>query len=201
MNMARDYMSKELGLFFLMDMAYIPEFIKDYGGEEALDKLMEVTRQLGFLPVDSSQARGTSFNHFQMVNMDLTEAMLGKYRVAQVIKQRAFEKIGLIPERMALPTEHTTATGIKVSQDASYAQTDNWFDKFAKVVERTATMNINIAQHMQAMGKDITVNYTDSDMVKQFLKLNDPDLPLRRFRIYPQTNAKRRSELETLKQV
>ena len=34
MNMARDYMSKELGLFFLMDLAYMPEFLKDFGGDE-----------------------------------------------------------------------------------------------------------------------------------------------------------------------
>ena len=57
MNMARDYMSKELGIFFLMDLAYMPEFLKDFGGDEAIGKLMEVTRNLGLLPVDSSSKR------------------------------------------------------------------------------------------------------------------------------------------------
>lgn len=199
MNMARDYMSKELGLFFLMDLAYMPEFLKDYGGDEAIGKLMEVTRNLGLLPVDSSQARGTAFNNFQMVNMDLTAAMLGKMQYAQAIKNRAYEKLGLNPQRMAGPIEQQTATGIKVTQDASYAQTEVWFDKFAKFQQRSAEMHLNVAQWLQKEGKDVTVNYTDGDKIKHFISMVDPNLPLRRFKIFTQNNSKRRSELETLK--
>tara|TARA_R100000734_G_C3319220_1_gene114664 strand:- start:2018 stop:4741 length:2724 start_codon:yes stop_codon:yes gene_type:complete len=200
MNMARDYMSKELGLFFLMDLAYMPEFLKDYGGDEAIGKLMEVTRNLGLLPVDSSQARGTAFNNFQMVNMDLTAAMMGKLNFAQAIKNRAFEKLGLSPQRMAMPTEQTTATGVQVTQDASYSQTEVWFDKFAKFQQRAAEMYINVAQWVQSYGIDNTVNFTDSDRMRQFVSLIDANLPLRRFKIYTQNNSKRRSELELLKQ-
>ena len=36
---------------------------------------------------------------------------------------------------------------------------------------------------------------------RQFVKVLDPELPLRRFRIYTRNNSKRRSELELLKQV
>ena len=199
MNMARDYMSKELGLFFLMDLAYMPEFLKDFGGDEAIGKLMEVTRNLGLLPVDSSQARGTAFNNFQMVNMDLTSAMMGKLQFAQAIRARAFEKLGLNPQRMAGPVEQTTATGIQVSQDASYAQTEVWFDKFAKFHQRSAEMHINVAQWLQKEGHDITVSYTDSDKIRHFVSMIDPELPIRRFKIYTQNNSKRRTELETLK--
>ena len=198
MNMARDYMSKELGLFFLMDLAYMPEFLKDFGGDEAIGKLMEVTRNLGLLPVDSSQARGTAFNNFQMVNMDLTAAMMGKLNFAQAIKTRAFEKLGLHPQRMAGQIEQTTATGIQVSQDASYAQTEVWFDKFSKFHQRSAEMHINVAQWLQQQGKDITVSYTDSDKIRHFVSMIDPELPIRRFKIYTQNNSKRRTELETL---
>tara|TARA_S200002703_G_scaffold8860_1_gene8829 strand:+ start:10811 stop:13516 length:2706 start_codon:yes stop_codon:yes gene_type:complete len=198
MNMARDYMSKELGLFFLMDLAYMPEFLKDFGGDEAIGKLMEVTRNLGLLPVDSSQARGTAFNNFQMVNMDLTAAMMGKLNFAQAIKNRAFEKLGLHPQRMAGQVEQTTATGIQVTQDASYAQTEVWFDKFSKFHQRSAEMHINVAQWLQQQGKDITVSYTDSDKIRHFVSMIDPELPIRRFKIYTQNNSKRRTELETL---
>jgi len=198
MNMARDYMSKELGLFFLMDLAYMPEFLKDFGGDEAIGKLMEVTRNLGLLPVDSSQARGTAFNNFQMVNMDLTAAMMGRLNFAQAIKNRAFEKLGLHPQRMAGQVEQTTATGIQVTQDASYAQTEVWFDKFSKFHQRSAEMHINVAQWLQQQGKDITVSYTDSDKIRHFVSMIDPELPIRRFKIYTQNNSKRRTELETL---
>lgn len=200
MNMARDYMSKELGLFFLMDLAYLPEFLKDFGGEEAIDKLMDITRSLGLMTVDSSQARGTQFNQFQMVNMDLTAAMIGKLEFAGRIKQRAFERLGLNPARMAMPIEQKTATGIQVSQDASFAQTEVWFDKFAKVQQRFNEMLINVSQWVKSQGKDVTVNYVDSDKIQHFLQINDPKLPIRRFKIYFQNNSKRRSELELLKQ-
>ena len=153
-------MSKELGLFFLMDF-HMPEFLKDHGGDEAIGKLMEVTRNLGLLPVDSSQARGTVTN-FQMVNMDLTAAMLGKMQYAQSKKQ-TYEKLGLNPQRMAGPIEQQTATGIKVTQDASYAQTGRWFDKFSKFHQRTAEMH-KCCSGLQKEGKDVTVNYTDSDL-------------------------------------
>lgn len=200
MNMVRDYMSKELGMFFLMDMAYLPEFIKTNGGEEALDKLQDITRQLGVLPVDSSQAKGTSFNHFQAVNMDLTRAMLDKFTLAEQIKRRAFSKLGFTPERMGMPTEQKSASGVVITNDASFAQTGLWFDKFSKFYQRNSEMCINVAQWAQFKGKDITVNYTDSDMTQQFIRMNDPNLPMRRFKIYPQNNARRRAELETLRQ-
>lgn len=200
LNMARDYMSKELGIFFLMDLAYLPQNIKDFGGEEAFDKWQELTRQLGIGYLDSTQARGTQFNQFQVVNMDLSEAMLGKFAVAEQIRRRAYNKIGLTPERMGMPTEQKSATGVVVTNDASYAQTGLWFDKFSKFQQRDAEMCINMAQWAQYVGKDVTVNYTDSDLTQQFIRLNDPDLPMRKFRIYPQNNSRRRSELETLKQ-
>ena len=200
LNMARDYMSKELGMFFLMDLAYLPEFLKDQGGEEAIEKLNDITRNLGLLPVDSTQAKGTAFNNFQAVNMDLTAAMMGKFELAKNIKLRAFEKIGMHPQRLAMPTEQETAAGIQVSQDASYAQTEVSFDKFAKGLQRVDEVLINMYQWIQFNGKDVTVNYTDSDGRKQFIRLNDPKLPLRKFKIYPQNNSKRRSELEMLKQ-
>lgn len=200
MNMARDYMSKELGVFFLMDLAYLPDFLKDNGGEEAIEKLSEVTRNLGFLPLDSTQARGTQFNQFAKVDLDLTASMLAKFELAKAIKIRAYEKIGMNPQRMAMPIEQQTATGIQVSQDASYAQTEVWFDKFSKGLQRVDELFLNVNQWMQYNGKDVTVNYTDSDGMKQFIKLNDPNLPLRKFKIYPQNNTQRRAELELLKQ-
>ena len=201
MNMARDYMSKELGLFFLMDLSYIPRAFKEQGGEEALSKLMELARQSGIMPVDSTQARGTQFNQFQMVNMDLTAAMLGKLQFAESIRRRAFDKLGLSPERMGMPTEQKSATGVKISQSASYAQTDNWYDKFDKFLQRDAEMCINVAQWMQYEGKDRTIDFTDSDMTRQFITINDPNLPMRMFKVYPQNNSKRRSELELLKNI
>ena len=45
-------------------------------------------------------------------------------------------------------------------------------------------------------GIDNTVNFTDSDRMRQFVSLIDANLPLRRFKIY--TKCSKRSELELL---
>ena len=121
-----------------------------------------------------------------MVNMDLTAAMMGKLQFAQAIKSRAFEKLGLSMQRMAGAVEQQTATGIKVTQDASYAQTEVWFDKFAKFQQRASEMHINVAQWVQKTGIDVTVNFTDSDRMRHLIMLNDTNLPIRRFKVYTQ---------------
>jgi len=200
MNSAKDYMTKEMGMIFLFDLAYLPSEVVDFGGEEALEKITEVAKRLGMMPVNSKEAR-TGFNQLQAVNMDMTQAMLQKLQLATAYKIQAFQALGLSPERMLLPVEQKTATGVEVSQDASFSQTEMWFDKFTTFEIASHEMHINIAQQMKKSGRDVTVNYTDSDGVKQMLSLSDDKLPLRRFRIYPNINSKRRSELELMKRV
>jgi hypothetical protein len=200
LNMARDYMSRELGVFFLFDRAYLPQYLKDLPEEESIDAMNDLIRQTGIMDVDSTKARGTSFNQFQLVNMDLSRPMMDKMAIAQQIKMRAYEKLGLNPQRMAQAVEATTARGVQVSQDASYAQTEVWFDKFSQVQKRDAEVQINISQWLAYTGKDVTVQYTDNNTHYHFMKMNDPDLPMRRFKIFVQNTSKRRAELELIKQ-
>jgi hypothetical protein len=202
MNMARDYMSKELGIFYLMDFSYLPSWLKESGGTESLSKLYDIIRELGFLPIDGeTQNTRSSFNQFQAVNMDLTQAMLAKVEYARVMKQLAFETVGMTPARMGNPNAQESATGVQQSVYASFAQTEVLYDKFSKFQKSDAEILLNVAQVAKAEGVDRTVNYVDSDKQRNFLRMNDKNLQLRRFRLIPQNNSKRRSELEIIKQV
>lgn len=201
MNLSRDYMTKELGVFFLLDMSYLPGWLKDYGGEESLSKLTDLIRELGILPIDGEHNR-SQFNQLTSVNMDLTQMSLGKLEYAQAIKRIAFEKVGFTPERLGLPTpSQKTATAVQASSNASFNQTEIWFDKFAKFQKRYGEMHLNIAQYMKKEGIDGSVNLVDNYMRRTFINMSDPMLPMRRFRIAIENNAKRRSELEVIKQV
>lgn len=202
MNMAADYMSKELGIFYVMDFTYLPTWIKNLGGEESLSKLHDVIKELGFIPIDGSAANTRSnFNQFTSINMDLTTAMVGKLDYARMVKRLAFESLGLLPERVGQPVEVQTATGVEAGQNASFAQTEVIFDRFAKHKKRSAEVMLNIAQYMKTEGKDVTKNFVDGDKIRHFLKISDPDLPMRRFKIFLENNSKRRGELELIKQV
>lgn len=199
MNMAKDYMTKELGVFYLMDFSYLPTWIKDLGGEESFTKLMDVVRELGILPVEGEHAR-SSFNQFSAVNMDLTQAMLGKVQYAQMIKRTAFEKLGFTPELLGTPQQET-ATGVQQATQSGLNQIETWIDTFTKFQKRSAEVHVNFAQYVKKDGKDGSFLFTDSDKVKKFINMSDPYLPLRRFRILFENDSKSRINLEMLKQV
>lgn len=199
MNMARDYMTQELGVFYVMDLSYMPTWMKNYGGEESITKMMDLIKEMKILPVDGENNR-SNFNQFASVNMDLSQAMMGKLESAQYYKRLAFEKLGFSQERLGTPTQGT-ATANQEAMEASFNQTEIWFDKFANYQKRAAQIHLNIAQYVKKEGIDGSVSTTDSYRHRKFINMSDPELPLRHFRITPENNARRRSELETMKQV
>ena len=203
LNTARNNAERELGVFFLFDMAYLPKYLKDVKADERLGEMFEIVREVGVLEIDSSnpEAARSKFNQFTAINMDMTKVIMGKYQMAQNIKQMAFQVIGLSPERLGMTVEQRTATGIEVANSASYSQTEMWYKDFSIFQNRTREIHLNIAQFAKQNGMDNTVFFKDEDMYQHFLKISDPNLPLRKFRIYAQNNSERRSNLEKLKQM
>jgi hypothetical protein len=201
LNIVRDLQAKEIGLFFLFDLASLPTWIKDMGGEESVVKALDLARESGFLPIDGDPRNSkSSFNQFQAVNMDLTQAMLGKMQMAREVKAMALEKLGVTPERLYGASQRT-ATGIEQSLRASHHQTAGWFNRYSNFQKRYTEIHVNMAQYLKKDGVDGSVLTTDSDMVRKFINMSDPYLPLRKFRITYDNNPKRKSELETIKQV
>lgn len=202
LNMAKDYASKELGVFFLFDMAYLPTYLKEGNEGEQLSELYEVVRELGMLPIDSSspQAQRSKFNQFTQINNDLTQVIMGKINYAISQKRMALEVIGLAPERAGMPTEQKTATGINIANNASFSQTEMWYVDFNAFQNRTFEIHLNVAQYAKQNDKDNTVFFADSDRYQHLLKITDPYLTLRKLRVYAQNNGNRKSDLETLKQ-
>lgn len=199
-NAMRDYAGKELGVFYLMDFTYLPTWLKDMGGEDSLMEIFDIVKELGILPADGSNTK-SRLNQFTATDMDLTKHMMAKLELSKAIKYEALEKVGLNLPRMGAPVSQETATGIEQSVSASYAQTETWFDKFSKFQKRSSELHLNVAQYMKKEGIDGSVNYVDSDKMRNFINMSDPYLPMRRFRITLENNSKRRSELELIKQV
>lgn len=203
MNQAYNLMEKEIGMFFIFDVNFLPSEFKEWGdSEETLLHLRNMVKDVGMFPIDASKQNvrdGGGFNQFAVQNLSFGPMIAEKLQIADSYKQRAFEQVGFTPQRLGNPIKYETAEGVRNSQTASFAQTEIYFSKFSGFKKRALEMHLNVAQYAQKDGKDITVFYTKSDSSKSFLRFTDEHFPLRNLGILPISNSKKRKELENFK--
>lgn len=203
MNQIFNLLEKEIGLFFIFDVNFLPSEFKDWGDtEDTLLYMRDIAKDIGILPVDSSKqnlAGGTSFNQFSQQNLSFSTQIADRTNLAEFIKNKAFEQVGITPQRLGAPNKYENQEGIKVSQDASYAQTEQYFSKFSSFKKRALEIQMNVAQYCQKEGKDLQVFFTQSDATQAFIKESDDNFSLRRFSIVPISNSKKREQLKTFK--
>lgn len=203
MNQLYNLLEKEIGLFFIFDVNFLPSEFKEWGDtEETLVHLRNLTKDIGLFPVDGSKQNvrdGGGFNQFAPQNLSFSSQIADRINLSEFYKNKAFEQVGFNPQRLGTPVNYQTAEGVKQGQNASYAQTEIYFETFSGYKQRTLEMHLNIAQYAQKSGKDITVYYTKSDSTKAYLKFQDPYFQLRKLGLLPISNSKKRKELENFK--
>lgn len=204
MNTVQNLSEKEIGILFLFDMSMLPAEFKNFGDsvDDVLVNLVDVARKTGFFPIDASRQNtqgGGGFNQFATQNLSLTPQIQNAMAMANMYKAGAYEQIGINPQMLGAPTKYETAGGVQVSQDASYAQIENYFDVFGSFKKAALEMHLNVAQYAKKNGKDITVFYTDSDMTTAMLEFTDESFSARKLNIFPSSNARKRRELEEFK--
>lgn len=204
MNQIFNLLEKEIGLFFIFDINFLPSEFKDWGDtEDTLLYMRDIAKDIGILPVDSSKQNmpgGANFNQFSAQNISYSSQINDRIQIAEYVKNKAFEQIGITPQRLGAPTKYETAEGIKQSQGASYSQTEQLFSVFSEFKKNAIEVHLNIAQYCQKEGIDLLVHFTQGDDTQAFLKDSDPDFHLRKFGITPVSNSKKRKELEMFKQ-
>lgn len=204
MNQIFNLLEKEIGLFFIFDINFLPSEFKDWGDtEDTLLYMRDIAKDIGIVPVDSSKQNmpgGANFNQFAAQNLSFSSQINDRVQLAEFIKNKAFEQIGITPQRLGAPTKYETAEGIKQSQTASYAQTEQYFNKFSEFKKNAIEIQLSVAQFCQKEGKDLQVFFTQGDETQAFLQESDPDFHLRRFGLTPISNSKKRKELEVFKQ-
>jgi hypothetical protein len=195
---------KEIGAFFLFDVNFLPSDIKEYGDTEtSLLNVSRIIKDSGLFGVDGSSQNlqgKSAFNQFQLVDLSFSNQILAKQQQAEHYKLLAYEQFGINPPALGTPVKYQTAEGVRQNASATTTQTDYLYEDFSAAKKRALEIHLNLAQHAQGDGHDISVSYTKSDMSKAFLKFQDKDFPLRRLGIMAISNSKKRKELETLKQ-
>lgn len=203
MNQMYSLLEKEIGIFFLMDITLIPSEYEDFGDtEEALIHLRNIAKDTGIMPVTTSgdrQKNNNTFNQFSTYDISFTKQIQSRIQIAGFCQRKAYEAIGINPSIQAQPSKYETAEGVRVSNEAGFAQISEIYADFSSYNKGAHNLHLACAQYAQSNGKDISLYYTKSDASIQYLKMSDPEFPLRNIGVIASSDSRKRKELETFK--
>jgi len=204
MNQIYNLLEKEIGMFFLFDIQYLPSDFKNLGDtEDMLLELRDYARDVGFIPVDTSKqntAGGNGTNTFMGQNITYVEQIRSRINLASFYKQEALQQIGISPGMLGQNGQYETEEGIKNGVNASMNQIEPVLKTMSDSKLEIMDLHLAVAQFAQKSNKDITVPYSMNDNEKDFLVFTDNDFELRKLNITSVGNSSSRKDLEMLRQ-
>jgi hypothetical protein len=205
MNQIYNLLEKEIGMFFLLDVTFIPSEYAGWGDpKDALHALREVAKETGILPIATtgdSEKNRNHFNAFSTHDISFTNQIAHRIQVAEFCQRKAYETIGLNPQALSQPSEYATAEGVKLGQESMFAQVAELYEDFEEYNLNALELHLSVAQYCQANKKDPSIYYTKSDASLAYLKVVDPDLPFRKLGLLPLTDSRSRKQVETYRQL
>lgn len=210
LNQNQGYLEKEIGAFFVIDVNSLPmEHFDLGGGDEVLINLRNLAKTTGLLPTDMSRNNlnqnggGLMFNPMSYQNATFTDQLQRNIQLSERYKWMAYEKLGLTPQAMGSPSQYSTAEGIQVGQQATFAQTYNIDQILLENKRSNIEIHMSVAQYCQLNNKDANYIYMASDNEIQFLQSikEDENFALRQIDVRPTYNAKKNREFQQLKQM
>lgn len=204
MNTIRNLIEKELGMFFLMDIANIPSEYKENGTtEEAIMKIRNMAKQTGFGVMQTSPDNLTNqsvFNQYSVQNLSHGAEIQTRLAIADRMEIEMYKMIGINPQAETTPQKYTTAEGVKVSNESIANQVAYIFNEFNSFVKEDQIQHLNIAHWMQSNNMDKSIYYTSTDNTQKFLKVTqDEKFSLRKFGLIVTDDSRKRKEFEQLR--
>ncbi len=204
MNQIYNLLEKEIGMFFLLDITFIPSEFQGWGSaEESLHALKNIAKETGIFPIATTGDMDKNKNHFNAFSthdISFTNQIAHRMQVAEFCQRKAYETIGINPNTLAQPSEYATSEGIKVGQESMFTQVAELYEDFEEYNLSALELHLSVAQYCQSNKKDLTLFYTKSDASLAYLKEVDPDFPLRRLGLMPLTDSRSRKDAETFRQ-
>lgn len=204
MNQIGSLIEKELGMILLFSTDLIPSEYDGYGdAEDALMALRNTAKTVGLMPVNTSldsQKSMNNMNPVQTINMSHAAEITSRVSLADFFQKKAYELIGINPI-LNQATKYETAEGVRTSQETNVAQISGVHEEFSEFNKGTLEVHLAVAQYCQANKKDQSIYYTKDDASIAFLKMSDPDLPLRRLGLIATFDSKKRKEIEMYKSI
>lgn len=178
MNKIFQLASTDIGKVLLLDPRLIPND-KDWGGQKNLDKWITATKNSKIGQIDTSPgARAGAGNQpaWTIQDMSTYDEIKATVEIARMLEEQAMLQVGVTQQRLGITSASETATGVKVAESKSYAQTETYFTNFSNYKKRVLQMNLDIAQYCSATDRDMTLSLIQDDMSRQFIKMNGIEL-------------------------
>jgi hypothetical protein len=205
-NQIADILVDELGTVILLDQNALPRHsMGEDWGKNNLAKAYVAMKNFQMLPLDTSLTNTEnplSFQHFQKLDLEQTNRLMSRIKLAEHFKQQAYDVIGINPQRMGQQLSQMTATGVEQAASASYAQTEVFFIQHCDyLMPRVHTMRTDLAQYYHSTKPSARLSYMTSNDEKVNFEINGTDLLMRELNIFCSTTANNRAVLEQLKQM
>lgn len=204
MNQMYQLMEKEIGKFIVWDVNFF-NTLKDWGGEDTLQKITLVAKEFGHVLADTSPANmkgGNPGNTLpKAIDMELTTQLMSRAKLAEFFEQRLLAQLGINEQFLGETKATETAEGIKTSVGQTQLTVQKYYTDFFQYKQRCLSMNLAIAQYVQVKNKDIFVSYTNSDQSREFIKLLGTDLLLKDLGVYVVNSQQLLQQMNQLKQL
>ncbi len=206
-NQIADILVDELGTVIMLDQNALPRHsLGEDWGKNNLAKAYVAMKNFQMLPLDTTitnTENALSFQHYQVLNLEQTQRLLSRVKLAEYFKNEAFAVIGLNPQRMGAPiAQQQTATGVEQAMSASYAQTEQYFIQHSdNLMPRVHQMRTDMAQYYHSKKPSVRLQYVTGADEKLNFEMNGTDLLLRDVNIFCTTKTNSRAIMEQLKQL
>lgn len=206
-NQIADILVDELGTVIMLDQNALPRHsMGEDWGKNNLANAYVAMKNFQMLPLDTSitnTENALNFQHYQVLNLEQTQRLMGRINLASYFKNQAFEVIGLNPQRMGQQiAQQQTATGIEQAMNASYAQTEQYFIQHSDyLMPRVHQMRTDLAQFYHSRKPSLRLQYVTSGDEKVNFSINGTNLLLRDFNIFCTTKTNQRNIMEQLRQL
>lgn len=203
-NQISDILVDELGTVIVFDQNALPRHsMGEDWGRHNLAKAYVAMKNFQMLPLDTTitnTENALHFQHYQPLNLEQTNRLLGRIQLANYFRDSAFATIGITPQRMGEVTSTETATGVTQATQASYAQTEQLFVQHSDfLMPRVHQMRTNLAQYYHSTKPSIRLQYITSMDEKINFQMNGTYLMSRDINVFCTTRMNHRSVMEQLR--
>lgn len=205
-NQIADILMDELGTIIVLDQNQLPQqSLGEDWGKGNYSKAYVAMKNFNILPLDKSLANqdGVSAQApVHTLDASQTQRLLAKIQLASYFKNEGLSLFGITPQRLGQPTGRQTATGVEENLNASYEQTEPYFERHSDwLMPRVHQMRTDLAQYYQSTKPSLRLQHMTTKEERINFQMNGTELLLRDINIEPVSTATNRNIMEELRKV